>query len=236
MILGLGLGWREEEFEGLHVPMAERVPRLEDSIAVYRQAWRGDLVTGGGVVRYPNVFARPLPARPGGPPLWIGGSAEAAIRRAGRLGDGFMASDSPAETFARQVEIAREAHADAAREGDLTWSVHRPTFAWRGDDAWELVRDHYRYVEWKYDDMEPARGRGGGPQPPPALTSEEEAALREHILLGPPEGVAGQIAALRDAAGGDLHYIARLYWPGMDPSVQREAMAVFAEEVIPRLR
>jgi alkanesulfonate monooxygenase SsuD/methylene tetrahydromethanopterin reductase-like flavin-dependent oxidoreductase (luciferase family) len=134
------------------------------------------------------------------------------------------------------VAIAREAHAAAGREGDLTFSVHLPTFAWRGDDAWELVRDHHRYVAWKYDDMEPARGRAGDPQPPPPLTPEEEDALREQILLGSPDDVAEQIEAIRDAAGGDLHYIARLYWPGMDPSVQREAMAVFAEEVIPRLR
>jgi alkanesulfonate monooxygenase SsuD/methylene tetrahydromethanopterin reductase-like flavin-dependent oxidoreductase (luciferase family) len=78
LILGIGLGWREEEFEGLHVPIGERVSRLEDSVAVYRQAWRGGLVAGGEHLRYPNVPVRPVPARPGGPPLWVGGFAEPA--------------------------------------------------------------------------------------------------------------------------------------------------------------
>jgi hypothetical protein len=48
--------------------------------------------------------------------------------------------------------------------------------------------------------------------------------------------VAEHIASLRDAAGADLHFVARLYWPGMALGVQREAMAVFAERVIPLLR
>lgn len=236
LIVGIGNGWREEEFQGLGVPMSERASRLEDSVAVYRQAWRGDLVPGGVRLRYPNVPVRPAPARPGGPPIWIGGFAESAIRRAGRLADGFMATEVTPSSLAEQVAIARDAHAAAGREGDLAISLHTPTFAWRGDDAWERVRDHHRYVAWKYDDMEHARSRAGPPAPPPALEPEEEQALREQILVGRPEDVAERIGALGDAAGGDLHYIARLYWPGMDPAVQREAMAVFAEEVIPKLR
>lgn len=236
LILGLGLGWREEEFDGLGISISERAARLEDAIAVYRQAWRGELVTGGERLRYPNVPVRPLPASPDGPPIWVGGFAEPAIRRAGRLGDGFLATEVTPSLLAERVAVARDAHAAAGRGGDLRISVYMPTFAWRGGDAWERVRDHHRYVTWKYEDMEHARGRAGAPALPPPFGPGEEEALREQILVGRPEDVADQIGALRDAAGGDLHYIARLYWPGMDPAVQREAMAVFSEEVIPRLR
>jgi alkanesulfonate monooxygenase SsuD/methylene tetrahydromethanopterin reductase-like flavin-dependent oxidoreductase (luciferase family) len=72
--------------------------------------------------------------------------------------------------------------------------------------------------------------------PAPPLPREREAALRDSIVMGTPERVAEQLDAFREAAGGDLHYIARLYWPGMDPGLQREAMAVFAEEVLPLVR
>ena len=84
--------------------------------------------------------------------------------------------------------------------------------------------------------MDASRSGAGDPQPPPPMTPEEEAALREQIVLGRPEKVAARIADLSEAAGGDLHFIARLYWPGMDPAVQRETMTIFAEEVIPKLR
>jgi alkanesulfonate monooxygenase SsuD/methylene tetrahydromethanopterin reductase-like flavin-dependent oxidoreductase (luciferase family) len=236
LILGVGLGWREEEFEGLGIPISERAPRLEDSIAVFRQAWSGELVTGGERLRYPSVPVRPMPTGPGGPPIWIGALSEPAIRRAGRLGDGFLATEVTPSSLGSQVAMAREAHAAGGRGGELSIAVHLPTFAWRDADAWERVRDHHHYVAWKYDDMERARARGGDPKPPPRLTRDEEAALREQLILGRPEEVAEQIAGFRDAVGGDLHFIARLYWPGMDPAVQHEAMAVFAQEVIPKLR
>jgi alkanesulfonate monooxygenase SsuD/methylene tetrahydromethanopterin reductase-like flavin-dependent oxidoreductase (luciferase family) len=236
VILGLGIGWRVEEFEGLHVPMSERGARLEDAVEVYRRAWRGELVTGGRRARYPNVPVRPLPARPGGPPIWIGGSEEPALRRAGRLGDGFMASESRAPTLAEQAQIVRDARAAAGGDPTFTISVHLPTFAWSDGDAWDRVRDYSWYVEWKYDDMDQARSRVGPPEPPPPPTPEQEESLRHVMLLGRPDAVVDQIAQLRDAVGGDLHYIARLYWPGMDAGLQREAMTVFAEEVIPKLR
>mgnify|MGYP005849005045 CR=1 FL=1 len=236
LILGLGIGWREEEFDALGVPLAQRGRRIRDAIAVLRQAWSDGLVTGTAARPYPGVSVTPKPARPGGPPIWIGALAEPAIRRAGRIADGFMATEVTPASFAEQVAMAREARERAGLDPErFTVSLHLPTFAWEGEDAWERVRDHHRHVAWKYDDMETARGRTGPPPAPPPLVAEAEADLRETIVVGTPARVAERIDAFRRAAGGDLHYIARLYWPGMDPAVQREAMRVFAEEVIPLL-
>jgi alkanesulfonate monooxygenase SsuD/methylene tetrahydromethanopterin reductase-like flavin-dependent oxidoreductase (luciferase family) len=236
LVLGVGLGWREEEFDGLGVPLAERVPRLEHAVEVCRQAWRGDLVASGGPGSSQRVAVRPLPARAGGPPIWIGALAEPAIRRAGRIADGFMATEVTPATFQAQVEAARRARRDAGREGPFTISVHLPTFAWHGDDGWDLVRDAHRYIGWKYEDMEGARGRAGAPASPPPIDAGLDAELREQIVFGSPDQVVEQIRGLADAAGGDLHYIARLYFPGMSFDVQREALRIFAEEVSPQLR
>ncbi len=238
LVLGLGLGWRAEEFEALGVPLRERVSRLEDAVTVARQAWAGELVTGG-TRPYPSVAVTPGPARTGGPPLWIGAISEPAVRRAGRIGDGFMATDVTVESFAEQVRWAREERERSGRDpATLAISLHLPTFAFEGDPsrAWELVRPHHRYVVWKYDDMDTARSRLGPPPAPPPVSTTEEQALRASIVLGTPEQVAEQIARFRDVAGGDVHYIARLYWPGMDPALQREALDVFGERVAPLLR
>jgi alkanesulfonate monooxygenase SsuD/methylene tetrahydromethanopterin reductase-like flavin-dependent oxidoreductase (luciferase family) len=236
LVVGLGLGWREEEFEAFGVGLSERVPRLVDAVEVCRQAWRGDLVLGGDHRDHPGVAVRPLPARPGGPPIWIGALAEPAIRRAGRVGDGFMATEVTPESLGAQVESATRAHADAGRDGSLTISVHLPTFAWHGEDAWDIVRAPHHYISWKYDDMDGARGRVGDPSPPPPLDPATETALRQQIVLGRPEKVAARIQEFAAAAGADLHFIARLYFPGLAPDVQREAMRIFAEEVAPLLR
>lgn len=233
-VLGLGIGWREEEFEAFGVPLDERGARLEDAVAILRQAWSEGLTSGTERSPYPDVPVTPKPARPGGPPIWIGALAGRAIRRAGRIGDGFMATEVTPEAFGEQVAEARaERERSGLDPGTLVPSLHLPTFVWDGKDAWDLVKEYHHYVAWKYEDMEGARHRASDPAPKPPLTEEIEAALRDQIVLGTPEEVAERIAAYRDAAGGDVHYIARLYWPGMDPEVQRRSTTLFAEGVVP---
>lgn len=229
LVLGLGIGWRAEELAALGVQSGERARRLERAIEVLRAAWSDGLADG--------VSVTPKPAQPGGPPLWIGAFAERAVRRAGRIADGFMATEVTPESFAEQVRLTREELERAGRDPDgFSYALHLPTFAWPDPDAWERVREHLWYVTWKYEDMEEAAGRTPPSAPLPPLPASREAELRDSIVLGTPEQVAERINAFREVAGGDLHYIARLYWPGMDPALQREAMAVFAEQVLPRVR
>ncbi|HEX6231118.1 MAG TPA: LLM class flavin-dependent oxidoreductase [Actinomycetota bacterium] len=237
VVLGLGIGWREEEFEAIGVPLVERADRLEDAVATLRQAWSDGLTTGTERSPHPDVAVTPKPARPGGPPIWVGAMAGPAIRRAGRIGDGFMATEVAPEAFGEQVAAARAERERAGLDPDtLVASLHLPTFVWDGEDAWDLVKEPHHYVAWKYEDMDGARHRAGVPARKPPLTAELEAELREQIVLGTPAEVAEQIAAYRDAAGGEIHYIARLYWPGMDQEVQRRATTLFAHAVIPLLR
>ena len=239
LTLGLGLGWRREEFETLGVPMTERAARLEDTVAVLRQAWSGSLVTGGRTLSYPGVRVTPDPPSPGGPPIWIGALAETAVRRAGVIGDGFMSTSPTPESFSREVAWAREGHAKADRgEDEFALSLHAPTAVWEGPEAeaWPVFEPHVRYVDWKYDDMDEARARTGPPPAPPPMTPEEASNLRATAVAGVPEEVADRIHAFAKIAGGDLHYIARMYWPGMSPERQRETMRLFAETVVPVLR
>ena len=234
LILGLGLGWREEEFEGFALPIDERVARLEEAVGVLRGAWRGEAVSASGS----PVSVTPRPDRPGGPPIWIGAWAERAVRRAGRLADGFIASGGTPAEFTEQIGWAWHEREGVGDHPTFGVGVHQRVFAWNGTEAeaWDLVSPFMRYVSWKYDDMEGARGRSGPPPAPPPMTAEEEAALRQEVILGTPQQVAEQINAYREAAGSDLHFVADLYWPGMEPKVQREAMRIFAEEVAALLR
>ncbi len=75
LVLGLGRGWRREEFEALGVPLAGRHRRLEEAVRVLREAWSEGLVSGSG------VSVTPKPARPGGPPIWIGALTASWVRR-----------------------------------------------------------------------------------------------------------------------------------------------------------
>jgi alkanesulfonate monooxygenase SsuD/methylene tetrahydromethanopterin reductase-like flavin-dependent oxidoreductase (luciferase family) len=238
-ILGLGQGWMPHEFEAFKVPLAGRHRRFEDTIVVLRQAWSDELVTGGKVISYPTVLVTPKPARAGGPPIWIGADREPAMRRAGRIADGFMSSSAvgPKE-WSEQVKWVLDEGEKAGRDlEDFTFSLHRPTFAWRGQDAWERVREHAHYVAWKYEDMQVVRDRTGRIESPPPLTAELEANMRGgRGLIGEPDEIVEQLLAFQKVTPSELHYVARLYWPGMDRALQYEAMEIFAEEVMAKVR
>jgi alkanesulfonate monooxygenase SsuD/methylene tetrahydromethanopterin reductase-like flavin-dependent oxidoreductase (luciferase family) len=235
LILGLGIGWRDEEFVGLGGAEGHKGRRLEAIIEVLRQAWSDGLVTGDdrGIYHYPDhgFNVTPKPARPAGPPIWIGAGAPVAVERAGRVGDGYISSSASPSAMAERAALVRQGAEAAGRDPSaITIAVHRPTFAWRGDDAWSIVRDHAQYMTWKYTDMDEAYGSRER-RLPPALTDETESALRRRSIVGTPEQVAEEIAAYRDALGPDGHFIARSYFPGLDPGIQRETMRIFGEEV-----
>jgi alkanesulfonate monooxygenase SsuD/methylene tetrahydromethanopterin reductase-like flavin-dependent oxidoreductase (luciferase family) len=118
--------------------------------------------------------------------------------------------------------------------------VHCPVFAWgTAAEAWRLVEPHLHYSEWKYADMvaQPYAARPGGPSTPPPLTDAIRAKLRVGALIGTVGEVADGIAAYAAGAGDHpFHFIARLYWPGMDPALMREALGVFGGAVAPAVR
>jgi alkanesulfonate monooxygenase SsuD/methylene tetrahydromethanopterin reductase-like flavin-dependent oxidoreductase (luciferase family) len=238
LLLGLGMGWRADEFTGLGIPMEERRTRLIDSITIVRQAWGGGLVTGSPRRPRPAVNVYPKPFRAGGPPVWIGAVAEKAVRRAGRIADGFLSGDCSQAEFSQQVAWLEDELGKRQRQPDgYEIGIYQPSFAWEDGEAWPLVREHHHYLNWKYEDMEGAAARPGPPPAPPPLTAEAEQELRRHALVGTPDQVAEGIRAYAAAVGErPFHFVAQLYWPGMPYERQREAMRVFAERVVPQLR
>ena len=96
-ILGVGAGWLEDEFTVLSQPFSQRGRRTDECIALIRELWSGDVVErAGGSYPLPSVVSQPKPvqrsAADGGPavPVLVGGASKAAVRRAARLGDGWM--------------------------------------------------------------------------------------------------------------------------------------------------
>ena len=103
-ILGVGAGHVEAEFELLALDFAGRGRDLDDKISRIRAAFADEIVDGA-------VMA-PRPVRPGGPPIWVGGSSPAAIRRAIRLGDGWLPQGPPEAGMKATIELIR-----AGRDG-----------------------------------------------------------------------------------------------------------------------
>jgi len=89
VLLGVGAGWMREEFTQLEQPFEGRGARMEEQIEVLRGLWRGGMVEHHGEF-YDFDRLEMSPAPPGPVPILIGGHTEAALRRAARIGDGWM--------------------------------------------------------------------------------------------------------------------------------------------------
>ena len=88
-ILGVGVGWMKEEFDIYGVDFRQRGKITDESIAVMQKLWRGTMVEHHGThFDFPRVQLSPPPRQ--APPVYIGGTSEAALRRAARIGDGYI--------------------------------------------------------------------------------------------------------------------------------------------------
>jgi probable F420-dependent oxidoreductase len=110
MILGVGAGWMAEEFDAVDVPMDERFARLDEHVALMREAWQKGTVSHDGRF-YSHVEAGfgPQPPQPGNTiPVVVGGHGDAALRRAARWGDGWAVSAAGDKLAADPAGAVRE--------------------------------------------------------------------------------------------------------------------------------
>jgi len=108
LVLGVGAGWLEEEFDAIGVPFAERGALLDDHIACMRALWEGDPATfDGQYTTFGPSFSKPQPSG-GSIPIVIGGHSTVAARRAGRIGDGFFPGKGSPEKLEELFGVMRE--------------------------------------------------------------------------------------------------------------------------------
>ncbi len=112
LLFGVGVGGEfPPEFEASGIPHRERGARTDEAIALLRRLWTEDRVTHEGRhFRFGPVSLDPKPVQPGGPPIWVGGRSPAAMRRAGRLADGYISTMTSTERYAKNL-VAIAAHA-----------------------------------------------------------------------------------------------------------------------------
>jgi probable F420-dependent oxidoreductase len=107
LVLGAGAGWMKEEFDLLGVDFASRGRRFDECIDVLRKLWTGEMVEHRGeFFRLAHVKLSPMPREP--IPIYIGGMSTAALRRAARLGDGWIGpGQTPQEALATVRRLDR---------------------------------------------------------------------------------------------------------------------------------
>ena len=225
LILGLGAGWRDEEFRSFGV--TGRGAHVEDMLHILPKAWSGRRFSHRGRHHsFDDVLVLPGPERP--IPLWIGAGAAPALRRAGRLADGFLSTLAEPAVVRERLDIADAAARDAGREppavGVLLDAWIGPPVAGLAEGLWQARQV---YTVW----------REGRDRPGAEYRLPEMDAPGLPAIAGEPEELRGALARYVEAVGPerDLTLLVRLYYPGMEVEPVVAAVERFGREVIERM-
>jgi probable F420-dependent oxidoreductase len=98
--LGLGFGSRESDYKAVEIPYEHRGSRAVEQVELMKRLWTEDNVTHKGkFYKVENLSVGPRPVQKPHPPIWTGGSAEAALKRAGTWADGYISGSSAIADF-----------------------------------------------------------------------------------------------------------------------------------------
>jgi probable F420-dependent oxidoreductase len=192
LVLGVGIGPDtpsvRAEFAAAGVPFDKRGGRMLEGLRLCRALWSGEAVDWDGRWQVAGGVLGPTPHRPGGPPIWMGGSGPASRPRAGRYFDGWFPISPDAAEWARQLADVRTFARDAGRDpDDLVGAIYLTLAV--DDDAGRAEQRLDTYLEKYYG------------QPAERLRRVQA------CFAGPAEGAADWLAGY--AAAGVDHFVLR---------------------------
>jgi alkanesulfonate monooxygenase SsuD/methylene tetrahydromethanopterin reductase-like flavin-dependent oxidoreductase (luciferase family) len=232
--VGLGQGYAKHEFAGYGIDRSGRLGRFVEGIDVLRGLWTEDRFSyEGRHFQVEGAQLSPKPVQQPHPPLWIGATSSAGVRRAGRLGANLLGLAN--RRLQQEYEAAREEAGfavDDAHVLQLHWTHVAPT----DDIAWDEAAPHFRhllevYAGWLEEADDPGNAVGRTTVPP----LEELRTSRTFFapVFGAPDTVAAAIN--RSSSKVRTTHLALGMLPGMDHQRSRASLERFADEVAPLL-
>jgi alkanesulfonate monooxygenase SsuD/methylene tetrahydromethanopterin reductase-like flavin-dependent oxidoreductase (luciferase family) len=206
-ILGVGLGYRQPEFDAFGISLTERAPRFNESITVMRRLWTEDRVSHKGrfyTVNDAGIGVKPV--RPRGPPLYIAGQAEVSVRRAARIGDAWLIVNTSG--LGKVMPLMQTYRAALKEYGRMPMEFPITVECYVGArhaTAHEECRGplEYKYSAYASWGLENRTTQG----------SFEDFA-RDRFIIGDKGSVKEEIVRYRELLGVD-HFIMRCQWPGL---------------------
>lgn len=224
--LGVAAGYREEEYAGMGMRLAQRPGRMEECLQILRKCWsEEEFDFDGRYYQLRNVRMLPKPIQKGGPKLILGGSTEAVARRAARFADGLYPMNEGMWDFY---------HDELERLGRP--AVRRPTasppiaFMHVTEDPerdWEKIRPHARYEFDQYIAWGMAHADSFGDMSDDALRAT-------HLVWTPEQAVDILLKRQAEYPDSEISYYPVL--AGMDPDFAQQSLDLIARHVLPALK
>ena len=233
-VFGVGLGYRDVEFDAFAVPKGERVKRFEEYLALVQRLWSEDSVSyDGPTCKLDKVCLNTRPVQVPRPPIWIAANNDPAVKRAARLGDcWFINPHATFDTIRRQMGVYRAELAAVGKGAPRELPLFKEVFcAHDRRTAVEmagpsLLGKYQDYAKWGQDK---------------ALADDDtfdrslDDLIKGRFILGSPEQCYEELKPYVEEFGVN-HIVIRTNWPGMSMSHSLSSMRLLSDEVIPELR
>lgn len=237
MAMGVGLGYLERDLATFGIPKADRVGRFEEAISIIRNSWTGEPFSHAGRhFDIPAAQVLPRPSQRPGPPIWVGGVEPVAVKRAGRIADGWITAPGLPIDFAQEcAELYRAAAAEAGRETCVvvmrdTWVANTRAEAER-QFGQELVTAYGYYFAG-------GQHRLFKGMPTPADITFENIDKHDRLILGTPDECVERLGRWKETVGAD-YFILRFrqaHSGGPPHADTMKALELFGAKVIPQLK
>jgi alkanesulfonate monooxygenase SsuD/methylene tetrahydromethanopterin reductase-like flavin-dependent oxidoreductase (luciferase family) len=213
-VLGIGVGYRDAEFDAFNVPLKERALRMDESIEIMRRLWTEDKVTyHGKAFKIDNLGVGLKPLRKGGPPIWVAGVIDVAVKRAARIGDAWLITNfAHLNVLVPQMRMYRETLAAVGKpfppEAPITRECYiGPTRAKALEECRDALKYKYSaYSSWGLDKQ--SKGSESFEQP-------FEDFVKDRFIIGDKAFVKEEIARYNELLGVN-HFLMRVQWPGLE--------------------
>ena len=233
-VFGVGLGYREVEFDAFQVPKGQRVHRFEQCLDVVKRLWTEDNVTlHNDVCTLTKVTLTCRPVQRPHPPIWFAANNDNAVRRAARLGDTwFINPHATMTTIKRQMEVYRTELAHHGRPFPRVLPLIKEIFCARDtptalEMAGPYLANKYKtYASWGQDQVLPGDDTFDQPFAP---------LLRDRFVLGSPEECYEQLRPCWEDVGANFLFF-RTHWSGMPLGHALSSMRLISDELLPALR
>ena len=234
LVFGVGLGYRDVEFDAFKVPKGQRVRRFEQCLEVVKRLWTEDKVTvDNDVCTLTNVTLTCRPVQRPHPPIWFAANNDNAVRRAARLGDTwFVNPHATMATTKRQMVLYREELARLGKPFPRVVPLIKEIFCAK-DTATAvemagpyLAAKYQTYASWGQDTVMPSGETFHQPF---------ESLLRDRFVLGSPEECYEQLRPCWEEVGANFLFL-RTHWSGMPLGHALASMRLISDELLPALR
>jgi alkanesulfonate monooxygenase SsuD/methylene tetrahydromethanopterin reductase-like flavin-dependent oxidoreductase (luciferase family) len=233
-VFGVGLGYRDVEFDAFKVPKGQRLRRFEEALEIVKRLWTEDKVSvDTDACTLSNVTLTCRPVQHPHPPIWIAANNDNAVRRAARLGDAwFVNPHTTVAEIKRQMGLYREELKRAGKPAPRVVPLIKEIYCAKDtktaiEMAGPYLAAKYKaYASWGQDAVLP----GGD-----TFHQPFESLLRDRFVLGGPEECWEQLRPCWEELGVNFLFV-RTQWSGMPLGHALASMRLISDEILPALR